>query len=144
MSVIALREAVFTALNGNVSYNSANVPVFSGYAETTDSLYIVLESATNNPAKNNKAKFYTSAVLNIEVVHTQDRAVSYKTVDDVFNIVKGVLLPAPWTAGFTLASPYKAKNPQIVFEDHLLEQTLEKIVRKIFRLQVEIEQDQFF
>lgn len=133
------REAVYAALNG-IQYNGSPVPVFSGYAETEENLYIVLEGITSNPDLRNKQKHITAATLVIEVVHTQERAISYKVVDEVGELLLAELIGTPNQALFTLDTDFKALNPEVVSTNYIIEETLNKIVRKIIRLRTVIEQ----
>ena len=136
------RAAIFTALNGNLSYNSVSVPVFSGYAETTDSLYVILEN-TSEVGDHNKNKFTTSSTITIEIINYQTRAVSYVALDDVYEQIMELLIPEPFTAGFTITG-FQALNPEVTSVNHLIEQGLEKCVRKVFRLKTDIVQSNIY
>ena len=138
------RKQVYETLNGAVSYNSTVVPVYTYMAEPTGDLYIVLGATSGTPSNNNKAKFLTSSVLTIDIVHFQTRGVSTAVVDDVYGQCMELLITAPFTPGFTLASPFKAANIEVIMDDHIFEQGLDKVVRKVFRLRCEIEQDEIF
>ena len=135
------RSAIFTALNGAITYNANVIKVFSGYAETTDNLYIVIGDSSVN-SNNNKHKFGNTATITIEVVHHLTRGVTYKEVDDVYNLMMEILIPAPHTAGFSLTG-FQALNVTAE-SNHFLEQTLDKVLRKIVRVQSLIIENQIY
>lgn len=136
------RSAIYTALNGAITYGGNVIKIFSGYAETTDNLYIVIgdSSVTNN---NNKHKFGNTATITIEVVHHLTRGVTYKEVDDVYNSMMTILIPSPQTAGFNMGVNFQALNVTAE-SNHFLEQTLEKVLRKIVRVQSLIIENQIY
>jgi hypothetical protein len=139
----AYRAAIFSALNGNLSYNSVNVPVFSGYAEFDGNLYVVLENANDVQSNINKNKFITQCTINIEIINYQTRGTSYVAVDNVYEQIMEILIPEPFKAGFT-ANGFQVMNPEVTSVNHLIEQGLEKVVRKIIRLRTGIVQSNVY
>ena len=136
----AYRTAIFEAINGLVSYGGSVVPVYSGYAETDDKIYIILEDINEVQANDNKSKFLTSATINIEVVQVSDRGVSYKAVDEITGAIMQILVPTPFKAGFTIDANFQAVNVQVVGGQHLIEETVPKVIRRVSRLRAVIEQ----
>lgn len=133
-----LRDAVFTALDGQVSYNSVVVPVYSGKADPGDNLYIVMEE-TSSFEGSNKQGFGNEVTMTLEIVHFQDRATTYKATDSVYNDMMQILLPSVNTPGFTLAAGWQAVKVRVDTSD-FLEQAEQTIVRRIIRLKATIYQ----
>ena len=133
-----LRDAVFTALDGQVSYNSVVVPVYSGKADPGDNLYIVMEE-TSSFEGSNKQGFGNEVTMTLEIVHFQDRATTYKATDSVYNDMMQILLPSVHTPGFTLAAGWQAVKVRVDTSD-FLEQAEQTIVRRIIRLKATIYQ----
>lgn len=127
-----LRDAVYTALSGAVSYNSVIIPVYSAIADPSSDLYIVLEE-TNSFEQSDKQHFGNEVTLTIEIVHFQDRAMTYKIVDSIYNDMMEILLPSVNTAGFTVAAGWQAVKVRVDTTD-FVEQVDRTIVRRIIRL----------
>lgn len=138
------RKSIFNTLNMSITVDGNDVPVFSGYAETTESIYIVLGAARAVPTDGNKNKFLTASTLTIDIVHFQDRAITYSVVDDIFGQCLELLIPKPFTAGFTMVSPFVPGNIEVTSDNHIEEQSLNKCVRRVFNLKCTIEQDEIF
>ena len=132
-----LRTAIYTALNGAITYNSNPVPVVSAIQEDGTPYYIVLEETTTSPDYD-KHKFQTDITITIEIVDFQTRAASYKAVNDIYALMMAILLPSPFRAGFTLATGFQATNVQVIGDNEILEQFQDIIVRKNIRLRCSI------
>lgn len=134
------REALYTALNGNISYNATNVPVTSALSEAEAPYYIVINNLTLQNLSN-KHKFVHAATVQFEIVDYRTRAASYKAVSDIFGQIMAILTPTPWSAGFVIDSNFQAINVEITSHNDLFEPSHEKIVRKIFEIRSEIVQN---
>lgn len=134
------RTAIFSALSG------LSVPVHSGWADDeSGSTYVILDDINTNPVNDNKHKFDTSATITIDIVDHQTRGISYKKVDQIFQEIMNILLPAPFTPGFSIGSGFQAVNIQVTSDNYLKELgPTEKVVRRIVRFRSEIIQDQIF
>jgi hypothetical protein len=132
------REAVYAALNGAIVYAGSVVNVFTGIADTTDNLYIVLSTMSDSQVSRNKKKFCTASTLVIDIVHHQTRAVSFSAVSDVYGQVMELLVPSPQTAGFNVPVGFQVTQIEVAGTEDLFEQTVDKVVRKIARLRAEI------
>lgn len=135
------RQAIYTALNGAITYEGNVIPVYSGYVEATGPLFIDIVNCQVRP-DHNKHKFQQVATLTIEIVDYQTRGTSYKAVNAIYDSMMQILTPSPLTAGFTITG-FQALNVEANTND-LLEQTLDKVVRKIVSLQTIIIQTQIF
>jgi len=127
-----LRDAVYAALSGSISYNSVLVPVYSAIADPSSDLYIVLEE-TNSFEQSTKQLFSNDVTLTIEIVHYQDRAATYTIVDSIYNDMMEILLPSVNTPGFTVATGWQAVKVRAESTD-FVEQVEQTIVRRIVRL----------
>jgi len=127
-----LRDAVYTALSGAVSYNSVIVPVFSAIADPSSDLYIVLEE-TSSFEQSDKQHFGNDVTLTMEIVHYQDRAATYVIVDSIYNDMMEILLPTVNVPGFTVAAGWQAVKVRVDTTD-FVEQVEQVIVRRIIRL----------
>lgn len=95
-----LREAFITALDATITYDGAAVPCYHEENYNDDeSLYIVLNTQTEEDVPN-KAAFFTTGTILIDVVYKSDRT-SYDPVDAVADGVMQILQPTPQTHGLT-------------------------------------------
>ncbi len=67
-----IRQAMITALNGNISYNGANVPVYGRVPSSASEPYIKIYSVQTNEADQNADEFITETLTRIEVVTAFD------------------------------------------------------------------------
>jgi len=138
------RKSVYNTIAGVVTYNAVAVPVYTFVAETPDDLYIVINDASGVQSDINKEKFITDSTLMIDIIHLQTRAVSTTVVDDVYNQIVELLIPKPFTPGFIMPAPFKASNIEVLTDSHIFDPGLDNVVRKVFRLKCQIQQDEFF
>jgi hypothetical protein len=137
-----LRKAFYNALNGNVSYNSTNVPIYDEFAsDTAGNLFIVLGNQYADDRRN-FAKFVTGSVIVVDICHIQNRAMTKDVVDAVANSVKGILMPMLSGTGLTLDSGFSVNNLYRETSSYLSEQNNTKwAIRKIERYRCDIQQD---
>ena len=122
-----LRDGVYAALAGNIS-----VDVFGANAEPGTGKYVVLED-TNTSPRFTKQYFNNDVVLQLEIVHFQDRAASYKDVDLIYQEIMEILLPTPMNPGFGVEAGWQVVLVQVDTND-FVEKHLEIVVRRIVRL----------
>jgi hypothetical protein len=67
-----IRQAMITALNGNISYGGANVPVYGRVPSSASEPYIKIYSVQTNEADQNADEFITETLTRIEVVTAFD------------------------------------------------------------------------
>ena len=63
-----IRQKIFTLLNGNVSYDGSNVPVFNRVPSTQNEPYIIVYSADTTQTNQNQTDFIVECITRIEVV----------------------------------------------------------------------------
>ena len=57
-----IRQAMINALNGNISYNGANVPVYGRVPSSASEPYIKIYSVQTNEADQNADEFITETL----------------------------------------------------------------------------------
>ena len=67
-----VRKAVYDALNGNVTLNSATVPVYNVAPSTASAPYILISSVQNNIVENIKDTFLMQVQTQIDVITSFD------------------------------------------------------------------------
>ena len=67
-----IRQAMITALNGNISYDGSNVPVYGRVPSSASEPYIKIYSVQTNEADQNADEFITETLTRIEVVTAFD------------------------------------------------------------------------
>lgn len=63
-----IRKKFFTVLNGNVSYNSSNVPVYNTVPTSGSFPYIWIYSFSTKEVDRNTSKYITESITRVEVV----------------------------------------------------------------------------
>ena len=64
----SIRQKIFTLLNGNVSYDGSNVPVFNRVPSTQNEPYIIIYSVDTAQTNQNQTDFIVECITRIEVV----------------------------------------------------------------------------
>ena len=67
-----IRQAIITALSGNISYGGSNVPVYNRVPSSASEPYIKVYSVQTNEADQNADEFITETLTRIEVVTAFD------------------------------------------------------------------------
>ncbi len=67
-----IRQAMITALNGNISYDGSNVPVYGRVPSSASEPYIKIYSVQTNEADQNADEFIAETLTRIEVVTAFD------------------------------------------------------------------------
>ena len=63
-----IRQKIYTLLNGNVSYDGSNVPVYNRVPSTQDEPYIIVYSRDTAGVTPNQTSFIYECITRIEVV----------------------------------------------------------------------------
>jgi len=64
----SVRKAIYSRLNGNISYNAVNVPVYNRVEDAATYPYILLISDQATETDQNRSDYNNDALVNIEVV----------------------------------------------------------------------------
>lgn len=63
-----VRKGLFNVLNGNISYNGSNVPVYNVVPDGQSYPYIIIYSVSTNQIEDNISNYISDVVTRIEVV----------------------------------------------------------------------------
>jgi hypothetical protein len=102
-----LRKAFFTALDGQVTFNSNNVPVVDGKLETIpeDGIAIVFGDQSDKD-KSNKSVFVQEVTFDLAVIDKRKSTAGKKDVEDVCDQVLDIIKPTVSSHGLTIDSPF--------------------------------------
>ena len=97
-----IREAYYTALNGQLTYDASPVPVVDDKLEDdqNDTLYVVMSTQTavdDSPF----GKFDHETTMLLDIVYCPQDTVSKDVVDNVAQQIFNIILPTPETHGLT-------------------------------------------
>lgn len=103
-----LRQAVFDALDGNVTYDGNPIPV---YDEKNDNepIYILLSNQQEFDDNTSDA-FITRSTLDYEVVEQTGYSVSKDAIDDINDQILTIIFPTPSTTGLTMPTGFQFLN----------------------------------
>lgn len=103
-----LRRAYYTALNGNITIDGNDVPVYDGKVEDpkSDEVYILFMDQTDQD-KSSKSHFAVETTITIDIKQRLKATVSREDIEDVANQILQIVKPTPKTIGLTLSSPFK-------------------------------------
>jgi hypothetical protein len=102
-----IRSSYITALNGNITYNNVNVPVYGQTPfETTPQNYVVIGNILES-ADNNNQRFNNNVDVTIEIYSEQYRTNDLSIVDNITSQVLNILMsntsiPVLETANFQI------------------------------------------
>jgi len=90
----AIRTAYFTALDGNITFNSNVVPVFDAYAlpDGVSYPYILLSSQTSNQLNIKRKKRYNASIL-IDIVTGSTDPIGRSDAEDIAEQVDAIVNP---------------------------------------------------
>jgi hypothetical protein len=88
-----VRNIYVSALNGNISYNGQNVPVYGQQPfTTTPQNYIVISSITETPRNTNNS-FGNNVDVTIDIFSEQYRTYDNSIVDQISSYILNILIP---------------------------------------------------
>lgn len=107
-----LRSAIYTALNGNITYNSVNVPVYDERVpgNTTSNLFIALSTQQETDIDENDCTWVTDSTIDFDIVNKTMSEVSKDINDTVYESVLEILLPTRLTVGLSTPSGFQLLN----------------------------------
>lgn len=94
----AIRTAYYTALNGNITFNSEVVPVYDAFA-VPDGItypYILLSSQTSNQLFIKRCKRYNTSIL-IDIVTGSTEPIGRSDSEDIAEQIEGIINPDTFT-----------------------------------------------
>lgn len=96
----SVRTIYVNALNGNISYNGKNVPVYGQNPfKTLPQNYIIISSITEQ-ANNNNHKFQNIVSVDIDIFSEQYRVNDLSIVDNIAGQILNILIPDTAIDGF--------------------------------------------
>lgn len=90
----AIRTAYYTALNGNVTHNGNEVPLFDAYAipEGISYPYILLSSQTSSQLRIKRCKRYNASIL-IDIVTGSTDPIGRSDAEDIAEQIDNIVSP---------------------------------------------------
>ena len=138
-----IRKAIYTALNGNISYNSVNIPIFDEAPdEAQSSHYILFSTQTEDDATNN-ARFVTEGEILLDIVTIHPSYTTKVVAESISDTIMGILTPTVTTRGITLPSGYSLTlfRRERSYSIPMLQSSTGKVIRKILRYSYRIQQN---
>jgi len=97
----SVRTIYVNALNGNLSYNGQNVPVYGQDPfRTLPKNYVIISSITENAANTNNS-FQNIVSVDIDIFSEQYRINDPALVDNIAGQILNILIPNPGIIGFS-------------------------------------------
>lgn len=98
----ALRDGFAAALDGELEYNTVNVPVFDQKVEGTHAMYVLMGKMRDDN-RTNKTRFVTEKIFDLELFNVRHATAQSGVLDDIADQILEILIPTPQTIGFTVA-----------------------------------------
>jgi hypothetical protein len=128
-----LRKAMFTALNGAVTYSGNPVPIYENEGDSSATYQVIIRDYSDADSSN-KRTFVSSATQVIEMVARQNDS-TRKAVDEIGAIVGGILQPSRQSTGIADSTDFELMIKGKPSINYLMEDAGSgvKIVRLLFR-----------
>ena len=97
-----LRHAVFNALDGNITYEGNNIPVYDEKNEN-ENIYILLSNQQEFDDSPD-GSFITRSTIDYEVVQQTGFSVSKDAIDDINEQILEIIIPNQGETGLTIPS----------------------------------------
>lgn len=89
-----LRKAFYELLDGNLLYNSIDVPVYDDVLMESADLYVILSSQTKSPS-DNFCTFVSNCTITLDIVHKSQFTFTKDAVDSIHNQIGQLLSTGP-------------------------------------------------
>lgn len=97
----SVRTIYVNALNGNISYNGKDVPVYGQDPfRTLPKNYVIISSITEN-ASNTNNSFQSIVTVDIDIFSEQYRINDPSVIDNISGQILNILIPNPGITGFS-------------------------------------------
>lgn len=100
-----LMQAFYSSLNGNLSYDDMNIPVFDNKVEGNPRIYVLLLTSNDNNVSN-KTKFTVEKNLNVEIYNMRNSTVQGEVLEAISDQILSIIIPTVQMIGFVLPSPF--------------------------------------
>ena len=130
---LSLRTAYFTALSGNITYNSKVVPVYDVFAvpEQAQYPYILLSTQVANQRLVQRCKIYDASIL-IDIVTGNSDPIGREPSEVIAAQVENIVIPSDYSdltlQGYSIGDTYREQD----FEETSVNDT-NYIYRKLIR-----------
>lgn len=88
----AIRLAYFQALNGNLSYNSLNIPISDSKLESNSDVYVVLGNQTTVSEPVNYHEYFYASDITLTIYCLFNNSVSKDVMDNVAEQIENIVL----------------------------------------------------
>lgn len=99
-----VRSIYVTTLNGNITYNGKNVPVYGQTPFGTTPQYYVIIGDINEVANNTNHTFQNQVDVVVDIFAEQYRVYDNSVVDNITSQILNLLIPTPNVNGFSDAN----------------------------------------
>lgn len=110
-----LRQAIFDALDGNITVGGNTLKFYDEKAPSTDdeTFYGILSTQQETGSNDNDSSFITQSSIEIELIQKTGSEVSKDDIDDAYEQIMEILIPEPFTLGNTVTVPsgFQFLNP---------------------------------
>lgn len=99
---------MFNCLNGNLG----GIKVYDEKKKVgeTDSVYVLLSTQTESPTEDNDCTFITKSIMDVEIIVKTGFEVTKDTMDDLANLILGLVVLSPQVSGLTVPSGFQFTN----------------------------------
>lgn len=131
------RQVIYQALNGNITYNSVQVPLFDEKRSVTSTANLFILFGTQREVANDTDDaFMTNVYLDLEIHYKTGSEISKDALDDVANSILTILFPTAWSFAIVQPSLMQIQNLR---RESSITRTIElspteSVVRKIITL----------
>lgn len=132
-----LKDAYYTLLNGNVTYNGSPISVYDEEANPSAGDYYIIVSTVTNTNQAVKTKFFTDLEIVIDVVTLINyQMIKEKEIVDVIcGKIMNLVLPTKETTGIADTPDFQAISVRCESGNHLpvADTGTKKVVRRVLR-----------
>jgi len=114
----AIRKSYADALEGNITYNAAVIPVVDDKVkmDTKPDLYVRVTSQSATP-KNGLHYWANDVDVVLDIINVRENTGNRKWVESIANQIKTIVLPTRNTYGITIAAPFKLIQVKVIADD---------------------------
>lgn len=137
-----IRKAFFAALNNNLTYDGAILPVYDSFSDEDNGAHQVMITNMNGENQDDKVSFASDWTLVLDIVTRTDGSGNKSIADAIGEQITTILQPSRKTTGLTIDSPFQLLNLQLQSSRYLEEETDTRyLVRKLLTYRFRIVQD---
>jgi hypothetical protein len=129
--------AFVTALDGNLTYDGGNVPVYAEINPNKENYYCILSTQTEE-ADNNKKSFNTECTILVDVV-ARETGVSYDSANNIAGQVKNIICPTRGSSIVSGDNSFQFVNVKFLSSNQLMiPNGNENLMRRLLRFQLTV------